>query len=121
MCGICGELTFGEGAVRREGIESMRERLVHRGPDNHGAFVSADARVGLGFRRLAIIDLSADANQPMAGADDAVRIVFNGEIYNFRELRRSLEQRGSRFRTTSDTEVIVRLYEERGADFVEAI
>src|SRR5262245_30784927 len=121
MCGICGEVTFEAGGVRSAVIEAMRERLVHRGPDDVGLFVSPDARVGLGFRRLAIIDLSHDANQPMAGAGSAVRLVFNGEIYNFRELRAELEQRGPRFLTASDTEVILRLYEERGIRFVEAL
>jgi asparagine synthase (glutamine-hydrolysing) len=121
MCGICGEMTFGRGGVRMAVIEAMRDRLVHRGPDDQGVYVSADARAGLGFRRLAILDLRHDANQPMAGAGGAVQLVFNGEIYNFQELRAGLEQRGHRFRTTSDTEVIVRLYEDRGSAFVDAL
>jgi asparagine synthase (glutamine-hydrolysing) len=122
MCGICGELTFDSGArVDSETIVAMRDRLLHRGPDDQGVFISPDGRAGLGFRRLAIIDLRSDANQPMAGERRGVRIVFNGEIYNFRELRAGLEARGHVFRTRSDTEVIVRLYEERGLDFVELI
>src|SRR4051812_8561467 len=122
MCGICGELVFDAGdGVRPGTIEAMRDRLEHRGPDDRGIFLAPDRRAGLGFRRLAILDLSSDANQPMAGADGSVRLVFNGEIYNFRELRAGLEQHGHRFRTTSDTEVIVKLYESRGADFVDAL
>src|SRR6516164_2603635 len=122
MCGICGELTFASGAVvRAEVLTSMRERLVHRGPDDAGLFVAGSGRAGLAFRRLKIIDLSAAANQPMPNEDGAVRVAFNGEIYNFRALRAELEQRGHRFRSSSDTETIVHLYEERGPGFVEAI
>jgi asparagine synthase (glutamine-hydrolysing) len=119
MCGICGELTFDGAPVRTETIVAMRDRLVHRGPDDEGTYVSAAGRAGLGFRRLRIIDLSAAANQPMANEDGTVRVVFNGEIYNFRELRERLIARGHTFRTLADTEVIVHLYEERGPAFVE--
>src|SRR5207247_6138031 len=87
----------------------------------HGIFVSPDGMAGLGFRRLAIIDLSAEANQPMSSRDGSIHVVFNGEIYNFRGLRAELAARGRAFHTQSDTEVIVRLYEERGAAFVDAI
>src|SRR5438445_3214945 len=119
MCGICGELTFDGAPVRAETIVAMRDRLVHRGPDDQGVYLSAAGRAGLGFRRLRIIDLSAAANQPMANEDGTVRVVFNGEIYNFHELRERLLARGHRFRTLADTEVIVHLYEERGPAFVE--
>jgi len=122
MCGICGELSFEAGAaVRPEVLTSMRDRLLHRGPDDEGLFVGGSGRVGLGFRRLRIIDLSAVANQPMSNEDGTVWVVFNGEIYNFRSLRTELEGRGHVFRSHSDTEVLVHLYEERGPDFVEAI
>jgi asparagine synthase (glutamine-hydrolysing) len=122
MCGICGELTFGAGSgVRAEVLTSMSERLVHRGPDDHGLFVAGSGRAGLAFRRLKIIDLSTAANQPMSNEDGTVRVVFNGEIYNFRELRAELENRGHRFKSHADTEVIVHLYEERGPAFVDAI
>jgi asparagine synthase (glutamine-hydrolysing) len=122
MCGICGELTFDAGlAVQAETIAAMRDRLVHRGPDDEGLFVSADRRAGFGFRRLRIIDLSASANQPMANEDGSVRVVFNGELYNFRELRDELIARGHRFRSHADTEVIVHLYEDVGASFVDRI
>jgi asparagine synthase (glutamine-hydrolysing) len=119
MCGICGEITFAPGASVDAGIlTTMRDRLVHRGPDDQGLFVAPDRRVGLGFRRLRIIDLSPAANQPMANEDGAVRVVFNGEIYNFKALREDLKARGHQFRTDGDTETIVHLYEEAGADFV---
>ena len=119
MCGICGEITFDGAPVRAETIVAMRDQLVHRGPDDLGVYVSAAARAGLGFRRLRIIDLSPAANQPMTNEDGTVRVVFNGEIYNFRELRTALKARGHGFRTNADTEVIVHLYEERGAALVE--
>lgn len=115
MCGICGEFRFGGGQTSADRIVSMREALVHRGPDSAGLYLSRDARIGLGFRRLRIIDLSPEADQPMANEDGAVRVVFNGEIYNFRTLRAELEAKGHHFRTRSDTEVIVHLYEEEGA------
>jgi asparagine synthase (glutamine-hydrolysing) len=84
MCGICGELTFEAGAaVRRETLVAMRDRLMHRGPDDEGLFVGDGGRVGLGFRRLRIIDLSKVANQPMSNEDGSVWVAFNGEIYNF--------------------------------------
>jgi asparagine synthase (glutamine-hydrolysing) len=122
MCGICGELTFEAGAsVRPDVLISMRDRLVHRGPDDDGLFVAGGGRAGLAFRRLKIIDLSDAANQPMSNEDGTVRVVFNGEIYNFRELRTDLEGRGHRFRSHADTEVLVHLYEERGPAFVDAI
>jgi len=122
VCGICGELTFDAGlAVWPETLVAMRDRLVHRGPDDQGSFVSPDRRVGLGFRRLRIIDLSAEANQPMANEDGSVRVVFNGEIYNFRELRATLTARGHRFRSHADTEVLVHLYEDAGPAFVDQI
>src|SRR6266436_6552025 len=99
MCGICGELCFGERRTSAERIVAMREALVHRGPDDAGVFVSPDRRIGLGFRRLRIIDLSRAANQPMTNEDESVHLVFNGEIYNFRALRDELEQKGHRFRS----------------------
>jgi asparagine synthase (glutamine-hydrolysing) len=118
MCGICGELRFdGGGRVEPVEVVRMREPLVHRGPDSEGLYVSNDGRVGLGFRRLRIIDLTPKADQPLSNEDGTVRIVFNGEIYNYRELRRRLESRHS-FRSQSDTEVIVHLYEELGADAI---
>ena len=122
MCGICGELTFDAGAaVDVDTLVSMRERLLHRGPDDKGVWLSTNRRAGLAFRRLAIIDLSAEANQPLPNEDGSVQVIFNGEIYNFKALRADLESRGHRFRTDGDAETIVHLYEEHGAGFVEKL
>jgi asparagine synthase (glutamine-hydrolysing) len=119
MCGICGELRFGGGApVATAHLAAMRDQLIHRGPDSDGLYVSPNGRAGLGFRRLRIIDLTPNASQPMPNEDGSVRLIFNGEIYNFRELRKDLVARGHRFRSQSDSEVIVHLYEEKGADCI---
>jgi len=121
MCGICGELTFDGAPVRAETVVAMRDRLEHRGPDAKGLFVSDDRRVGLGFRRLAIIDVSPLGNQPMANEDGTVVVAFNGEIYNFQALRSRLVANGHHFRSHSDTEVLVHLYEDVGPKFVDEI
>jgi len=118
MCGICGELRFDGGPVDSHALDRMRDRLIHRGPDDEGRFVSPSGRTGLGFRRLRIIDLSAEANQPMTNEDGSVWLVFNGEIYNFRDLRDTLVARGHRFRSRSDSETILHLYEDAGPDGV---
>jgi asparagine synthase (glutamine-hydrolysing) len=118
MCGICGELRFDGAAISAERIVRMREALVHRGPDAAGMYLSPDRRAGLGFRRLRIIDLSRDADQPLANEDASVQVVFNGEIYNFQSLRAELVQKGHHFRSRSDTEVIVHLYEEEGEEAI---
>ena len=113
MCGIVGRLNFDPGrGVDRELLGRMTSALAHRGPDDQGLHVRGS--VGLGHRRLSIIDLSPAGHQPMSNEDGSVWIVFNGEIYNFQELRRSLEQAGWRFRSRSDTEVLLRLYEALG-------
>ena len=120
MCGIAGKLVASpEARVDAALVERMTATLRHRGPDGGGVWV--DGAVGLGSRRLAVIDLSARARQPLASEDGAVRVVFNGEIYNFRELRRELERKGHRFRSDADTEVIVHLYEEAGAECVRRL
>jgi asparagine synthase (glutamine-hydrolysing) len=123
MCGIAGIFSYREEAppVGRDELLRMREAMVFRGPDGAGLWISGDARVGLAHRRLAIIDLSDNGLQPMASEDGGLQIVFNGEIYNYRELRRELESRGRVFRTDSDTEVLLHLYAERGADMVHAL
>jgi asparagine synthase (glutamine-hydrolysing) len=118
MCGITGALRFDGGPVSADDVVAMRDRLVHRGPDSDGVYVSPSGSAALGFRRLRIIDLSANASQPMANEDGFVRVVFNGEIYNFRELRTRLQAAGHQFRSRSDTETIVHLYEDRGTDAI---
>ncbi len=116
MCGIVGiaaDSVLSEG--HRAAVRRMADRIVHRGPDDEG--FHDDARVVLGMRRLSIIDV-AGGHQPIANEDGTVHVVCNGEIYNFRELRRELERRGHTFRTHSDAEVAVHLYEEHGEAFV---
>ena len=113
MCGICGVLTptaVGPDELRR--VAAMTRDLRHRGPDASGEW--SDGPVALGHRRLAIIDLSPEGNQPLLNEDGTAAIVVNGEIYNFLELRRELEAKGHRFRSRSDSEVILHLYEEEG-------
>src|SRR4051812_47876792 len=99
----------------------MRETIHHRGPDDGGSWVDERGRVALGHRRLSIVDLSPAGHQPMPNEDGRVWVTFNGEIYNHEELRRDLERRGHRFRSHTDTEVIVHLYEEQGARCVESL
>lgn len=112
MCGICGLLFFdSDRTVEKETIERMKSQLVHRGPDDHGSFVSKN--VGLGFRRLSIVDLAL-GNQPMYNEDKSVVVVFNGEIYNHLQIRNELANKGHKYRTNCDTETIVHLYEEEG-------
>src|SRR6185295_11455323 len=118
MCGICGELRFDGAPVHEGELVAMRDRLVHRGPDSFGVYVSPRAAAGLGFRRLRIIDLSPNASQPMPNEDGTVQVIFNGEIYNYKTLRAGLVARGHRFRSQSDTEVIAHLYEEKGDDCI---
>ena len=116
MCGIAGILHLDGRPVAPERLRAMTAAIAHRGPDDEGFYFGAG--VGLGMRRLAIIDL-AGGRQPIASEDGSVVVVLNGEIYNFRELRRRLEARGHRFATATDTEVIVHLYEEMGDGCVE--
>jgi asparagine synthase (glutamine-hydrolysing) len=114
MCGICGQFNFeGRRPVFRRTIERMASSISHRGPDDEGYFIAGP--VGLGFRRLSIIDL-AGGHQPMSDAEETVWVIFNGEIYNFPELRSELESYGHVFRTHSDTEVIVHGYKQWGDD-----
>jgi asparagine synthase (glutamine-hydrolysing) len=116
MCGICGKVNLDPSRpIHAEEIEVMRDTMVLRGPDAGGIHV--DRYAGLGHRRLSIIDIEASV-QPMSNEDGTVWISFNGEIYNFQELRKDLVSRGHRFRTSGDTEVIVHLYEEFGEDCV---
>ncbi len=116
MCGICGIYSYRAGAPAPDPEELRRtgEAMAARGPDGAGEWRSEDGAIALGHRRLAILDLSPAGAQPMASADGRYRIVYNGEIYNFRELRRELEQSGERFRTESDTEVLLALWAREG-------
>lgn len=123
MCGIAGIYSYRESAppVSERELLTIREAMSHRGPDGSGTWLSADARLGLAHRRLAIIDLSDAGAQPMATPDGRYHITFNGEIYNYRRLRRELEAKGRRFRTESDTEVILQLYAEYGEEAVHRL
>ena len=115
MCGIAGIVPLGNGAAPTDDqIRAMCNQMVHRGPDDEGRDVRDG--VGFGMRRLAIIDV-AGGRQPIFNEDRSVRVIFNGEIYNFRKLRRELEARNHRFATSTDTEVIVHLWEEYESDF----
>jgi asparagine synthase (glutamine-hydrolysing) len=120
MCGITGCLPRNglPEAMLRERVLGMTAALVHRGPDDSGSFISRD--VGLGVRRLSIID-RAQGHQPMQSDDGRLVLVFNGEIYNHRALRRALEAQGAAFRTDSDTEVVLRLLEREAADGVRKL
>jgi asparagine synthase (glutamine-hydrolysing) len=115
MCGIVGLLSYGASPVERTVLEDMRDAMAHRGPDGADSWMSADRKIGLGHRRLSIVDLNVAATQPMRNEDGTVIITFNGEIYNHARMRPELIERGHRFRTDhSDTEVLVHGYEEWG-------
>jgi len=116
MCGIAGILNLDGRPVAPEDVATMCASIVHRGPDDGGAFVRGE--VGLGMRRLSIIDLH-NGHQPLSNEDGSVWVVFNGEIYNFPSLREQLLGRGHKLATRTDTEVLVHLYEDYGADFVQ--
>jgi asparagine synthase (glutamine-hydrolysing) len=119
MCGICGQYNFGDSEpVARRDIETMTRTIVHRGPDDEGYYVNGP--IGLGFRRLSIIDL-AGGHQPMSDCEESVWVVFNGEIYNFQEIRSELQGRGHLFRTKSDTEVILHGYKEWGDEVLDRL
>ena len=119
MCGICGQYNFGTLApVQRRDIQAMTKAIIHRGPDDEGYYIAGP--VGFGFRRLSIIDL-AGGHQPMSDQEESVWVVFNGEIYNFLELRRELEGYGHIFRTKSDTEVIVHGYKQWGDEVLNRL
>lgn len=111
MCGITGIIRWGDALPRQSEIEKMTKALAHRGPDGEGTYVCDFAAIG--HRRLSIIDLDG-GGQPMANEDGTIRITFNGEIYNFKDLRAELSLAGHRFATRSDTEVIVHAYEQWG-------
>jgi asparagine synthase (glutamine-hydrolysing) len=118
MCGIVGIVGLNGRPTSIEELRGMCAALVHRGPDDEGMYLGSGRRAGLAMRRLSIIDITT-GHQPVKNEDGSVWVVFNGEIYNFRQLRRELESRGHTFRTATDTEVIVHLYEEHGNRCVE--
>ncbi len=119
MCGICGIFNFGSRApVEREALQRANQAMVHRGPDDEGYYL--DREIGLGNRRLSIIDLPG-GHQPLANEDETLWITFNGEIYNYRELRDQLLRSGHRLRTSTDTETILHLYEEFGVACLEPL
>jgi asparagine synthase (glutamine-hydrolysing) len=117
MCGIAGQIKT-SGSIDEGELLRMRDALEHRGPDDKGFWIGADGKVGLAHRRLSIIDLSEAGRQPMANDDGTLLLVFNGEIYNFRELRQTLEEKGHVFRSQTDSEVILHAYEEWGIEAV---
>ena len=119
MCGICGKLNFDrDNEVSQQLLKAMADSIAHRGPDDNGYYISG--QIGLGFRRLSIIDL-AGGHQPLSNEDGTVWIVFNGEIYNYQELREDLLKKGHVFSTKADTEVIVHLYEEYGEAGIQSL
>lgn len=120
MCGICGKLNYNPAKPADAPLlRQMCSVLVHRGPDDEGVYIQGP--IGLGHRRLSIIDLSTAGHQPMSNEDESVWIVFNGEIYNFYELRDDLEKKGYRFRSRTDTEVLLHLYETEGVDCLQKL
>jgi asparagine synthase (glutamine-hydrolysing) len=120
MCGIAGLYCFRSGRpVLCEEMAAMAARLAHRGPDDEGVFT--DGPLGFAHRRLTILDTSRRGRQPMATRDGAFTITYNGEVYNFLELKNELQGRGHRFRTKTDTEVLLHLYQERGDGFLQAL
>ncbi len=123
MCGICGIYKYGNPnqSFDEALLVRMSDSISHRGPDDSGTFVSPDRRVGFGFRRLSIVDLSPAGHQPMFSPDKSVSIIFNGEIYNHLVIRKGLEARGYKYRSRSDTETILYAYQEYGLNFVHKL
>ena len=113
MCGITGKMYFDNNIVSKNDIEVMNKKILHRGPDDGGVYISPDQKIGMGHRRLSIIDLSSLGHQPMNYLN-RYWIVFNGEIYNFQEKRKMLEKDGYKFKSQSDTEVLMALYDKFG-------
>src|SRR5208282_1783290 len=121
MCGIVALLDCTGAGVDPNELVRIRDAMAARGPDGKGLWISPDARVGLAHRRLSLLDLSEAGAQPMANQDRSLRIVFNGEIYNYRELRRELEEKGFVFRSGTDTEVLLHLYACKGEGMLDAL
>jgi len=128
MCGICGKLSYGNKPIDEKLLEKMCKTLSYRGPDDEGFFCNSNLKtqnskvhIGLGHRRLSIIDLSDAGHQPMCNEDETIWLVYNGEIYNFKKIRVELETKGHRFRSNTDSEVIIHLYEEEGIDCLKKL
>jgi len=123
MCGICGKISLNGSPVDAELLSRMTGLLSHRGPDGEGTYIHHSSRlsVGLGHRRLSIIDVSEAGRQPMANEDGTIWLVYNGEIYNFQYLKNDLEKNGHRFRSKTDSEVILHLYEEEGIEGISKL
>lgn len=120
MCGICGFYDLlGKNRISQDQLLSMRDMMIHRGPDDAGIYLSSDKRVGLAHRRLSIIDLSKAGHQPMCDDTKRFWISYNGEVYNYRELRFELEAKGYKFTSKTDTEVVLKSYVEWGAKCIE--
>jgi len=120
MCGICGQMSFKQ-QIRDAVISKMTNVMQHRGPDCGRIYISPNKKIGLGHRRLSIIDLSSNAIQPMTNECKTVWLVCNGEIYNYKTLRAGLERKGHKFRSKSDNEVIIHLYEDHGIDLLHKL
>ena len=122
MCGICGILSLSPDApISESQLILMRDAMKHRGPDDAGLYMSEDGKIGLGHRRLSIIDLSKRGKQPMPNEDKTIWLAFNGEVYNYRSLQERLREGGHTFRSRTDAETIVHLYEEQGIDCVQCL
>src|SRR5436190_1016510 len=123
MCGIAAIFAYSDtgATVNRDEMHCILERMKHRGPDDSGEWYSLTDRLGLGHCRLSIIDLSENGTQPMVSQDGKTVISFNGEIYNYKELRRELEAKGRHFRSQSDTEVLLHLYQECGLAMMDKL
>src|SRR5205807_5400569 len=122
MCGIAGIRAFSEGfAADEDTMVRMRDSIVHRGPDDAGVEVFPERGVALGHRRLSIVDLSRAGRQPMSNEDGSLWLTYNGEIYNHRALRTELQAKGHTYRSNTDSETILHLYEEEGPQCVERL
>src|SRR5438094_1867828 len=122
MCGIAAIFSYRDGRpVSEPELLAIRDRMTSRGPDGAGIWISPDRSVGLAHRRLSILDLSPSGAQPMFDETGAFGISFNGEIYTYRELRAELEKRGFHFRSTTDTEVLLHLYADRGVNMLDCL
>ena len=117
MCGICGIFNLDGEPIPHRYIKSMTDAMAHRGPDDEGHYIDGD--MALGHRRLAILDLTSEGHQPMLTQDRQYVLSYNGEVYNFKELRAELESLGHQFRSRSDSEVVLHAYAQWGSDCVE--